>query len=168
LLARLQKIDPKATKVTDWQKSYLEHLVKKEKYQVNSQEVRQYFHYENVRNGIFDLMQIMFGITIRPWKTSGWHESVTAYEVVENDKVIGRFYLDMHPREGKYKHAARVSIASGLKDIQLPQAALVCNFPTGLMEHTDVETFLHEFGHLMHDIFAGVDQRWVYFSGTKT
>lgn len=168
LLARLQKIDPKATKVTDWQKSYLEHLVKIEKYEVNSQEVRQYFHYENVRNGIFDLMQTMFGITIRPWKTSVWHESVTAYEIVENDKVIGRFYLDMHPREGKYKHAAQFSIASGLKDIQLPQAALVCNFPTGLMEHTDVETFLHEFGHLMHDIFAGVDQRWVYFSGTKT
>ena len=168
LLARLQKIDPKATIVADWQKSYLEHLVKKEKYEVNSQEVRQYFQYENVRNGIFDLMETMFGITIRPWKTSVWHESVTAYEIVEKGKVIGRFYLDMHPRDGKYKHAAQFSVTSGLKGIQLPEAALVCNFPAGLMEHTDVETFLHEFGHLMHDIFAGVDQRWVYFSGTKT
>lgn len=168
LLARLKKIDPKATRVADWQKAYLEHLVKKEKYDVNSQEVRQYFRYENVRQGIFNLMETMFGISIRPWNTDVWHESVTAYEIVENNKVIGRFYLDMHPRDGKYKHAAQFSITSGLKGVQLPEAALVCNFPTGLMEHTDVETFLHEFGHLMHDIFAGVDQRWVYFSGTKT
>lgn len=168
LLARLKKIDPKANKVNDWQKLYLEHLVKIEKYDVNSQEIREYFQYENVQRGIFDLMETMFGISIRPWKTNVWHESVTAYEVIEGEKVIGRFYLDMHPRDGKYKHAAQFSIVSGLKDKQLPQAALVCNFPSGLMEHTDVETFLHEFGHLMHDIFAGVDQRWVYFSGTKT
>lgn len=168
LLARLQKIDSTATRVADWQKSYLEHLVKKEKYEVNSQEVRQYFQYQNVRQGIFDLMETMFGINIRPWKTSVWHDSVTAYEIVENGKVVGRFYLDMHPRDGKYKHAAQFSVTSGLKNSQLPEAALVCNFPNGLMEHTDVETFLHEFGHLMHDIFAGVDQRWVYFSGTKT
>lgn len=168
LLQRLQKIDPSAKSVADWQKIYLEHLVKKEKYEVNSQEVRQYFQYENVRKGIFDLTETMFGITIRPWNTQVWHESVSAYEVVEKGRVIGRFYLDMHPRDNKYQHAAQFSIVSGLKDVQLPEAALVCNFPTGLMEHTDVETFLHEFGHLMHDIFAGVDQRWIYFSGTKT
>ncbi len=168
LLKRLQKIDPSAKKVADWQKLYIEHLVKKEKYDVNSQEVRKYFHYDNVREGIFDLTETMFGVTIRPWNTPVWHESVNAYEVVEKGKVIGRFYLDMHPREGKYQHAAQFSIVSGLKDVQLPEAALICNFPNTLMEHTDVETFLHEFGHLMHDLFAGVDQRWVYFSGTKT
>lgn len=168
LLKRLQKIDPSAKKVADWQKLYIEHLVKKEKYDVNSQEVRKYFHYDNVRDGIFNLTETMFGVTIRPWNTPVWHESVNAYEVVEKGKVIGRFYLDMHPRDGKYQHAAQFSIISGLKDVQLPEAALVCNFPNTLMEHTDVETFLHEFGHLMHDLFAGVDQRWVYFSGTKT
>lgn len=168
LLKRLQKIDPSAKKVADWQKLYIEHLVKKEKYDVNSQEVRKYFHYDNVREGIFDLTETMFGVTIRPWNAPVWHESVHAYEVVEKGKVIGRFYLDMHPRDGKYQHAAQFSITSGLKDVQLPEAALICNFPNTLMEHTDVETFLHEFGHLMHDLFAGVDQRWVYFSGTKT
>ncbi len=168
LLTRLQKIDPKAKSVADWQKLYLEHLVKKEKYEVNSQEIRQYFQYDKVQKGIFDLTETMFGVAIKPWKTAVWHESVTAYEVLEDGKVIGRFYLDMHPRDGKYQHAAQFSVVSGLKGIQLPEAALVCNFPKGLMEHTDVETFLHEFGHLMHDLFAGVDQRWVYFSGVKT
>ncbi len=168
LLSRLQQIDPTAKSVADWQKLYLEHLVKKEKYDVNSQEIRQYFQYDKVQKGIFDLTESMFGVTIRPWTTTVWHESVTAYEVIEKGKVIGRFYLDMHPRDGKYQHAAQFSVVSGLSGIQLPEAALVCNFPTGLMEHTDVETFLHEFGHLMHDLFAGVDQRWVYFSGVKT
>ncbi len=173
LLKRLQKINPQATKVEDWQKIYLEDLVKKEQYQVNAQEVRQYFQYNNVRQGIFDLTQAMFGVTIKPWDTSVWHESVKAYEIWDGEKVIGRFYLDMHPRDGKYKHAAEFSIVNGVNGIQLPVAALVCNFPggdgsAGLMEHSDVETFLHEFGHLLHNIFAGTNQRWMYFSGIKT
>ena len=173
LLARLKKIDPKATRVEDWQKMYVEDLVKKEQYQVDAQQVRQYFHYDNVRQGIFDLMQTMFGIAIKPWKTEVWHESVDAYEIWDDDKVIGRFYLDMHPRDGKYKHAAEFPILNGITGTQLPVVSLICNFPggdgsSGLMEHADVETFLHEFGHLIHNIFAGTDQRWMYFSGIKT
>lgn len=173
LLQRLHKIDPSAERVSDWQKIYLEELVKKEEYQVDAQEVRQYFQYHNVRQGIFDLSQTMFGITIRPWKTEVWHDSVEAFEVIDGERIIGRFYLDMHPREGKYKHAAEFSIINGISGSQLPVAALVCNFPggdgsSGLMEHSDVETFLHEFGHLLHNIFAGNNQRWMYFSGIKT
>ena len=75
--------------------------------------------------------------------------------MVESGKVIGRFYLDMHPRENKYTHAAMFPIRVGVKDRQVPVAALLTNFPTGLMEHGQVETFLHEFGHLIHWIFAG-------------
>ena len=173
LLVRLQKIDPKATQVADWQKIYIESLVKKEDYQLDAQEVRQYFHYDNVRQGIFDLTQAMFGIQIKPWAATTWHESVDAYEIWDGEQVIGRFYLDMHPRDGKYKHAAAFTIVSGLKDVQLPLAALVCNFPggdgsSGLMEHADVETFLHEFGHLLHAIFGGTNQRRIYFSGIRT
>lgn len=172
LLARLKKIDPKATQVHDWQKMYLEELVKQEKYEVDSREIRQYFSYKNVRQGIFDLTQTMFGVTIKPRQTDTWHPSVEAYEIWDGGKVIGNFYLDMHPREGKYKHAAAFTIQSGITDVQLPVYALVCNFPggegsSGLMEHSDVETFLHEFGHLLHGIFAG-DQPWVSFSGIKT
>ncbi len=173
LLARLQQINAEATNVADWQKIYVEQLVKKEHYQVNAQEVRQYFHYDRVKQGIFDLTQTMFGVNIRPWNTDVWHESVGAYEMLDGDEVIGRFYLDMHPRTGKYKHAAEFSVVNGISGLQLPVAALVCNFPggdgsSGLMEHADVETFLHEFGHLLHNIFAGSDQRWMYFSGIKT
>jgi len=172
LLKRLQKINPRATRVNDWQKMYLEQLVKKEKYQVNAQQIRQYFSYARVQQGIFDLTQTMFGVTIRPWQTETWDPSVDAFEIVDNNKVIGRFYLDMHPREGKYKHAAQFGIQSGVKGVQIPIAALVCNFPGGqdpneLLEHDDVETFLHEFGHLLHSIFGGNHER-IAFSGTQT
>ena len=172
LLQRLKKINPKATHVNDWQKMYLEQLIKKEKYQVDGQQIRQYFPYAKVQQGIFDLTQAMFGVTIRPWKTEAWDASVNAFEIVDKNEVIGRFYLDMHPREGKYKHAAQFGIQSGAKGIQVPIAALVCNFPGGqdpneLLEHDDVETFLHEFGHLLHSMFGGNHER-VAFSGTRT
>lgn len=172
LLKRLQKINPKATRVDDWQKMYLQELIKKEKYQVDAQKIRQYFPFAKVQQGIFDLTQTMFGVTIRPWQTDTWHPSVKAFEIVDRDQVIGRFYLDMHPREGKYKHAAQFGIQSGIKGVQLPIAALVCNFPGGenpneLMEHNDVETYLHEFGHLLHTMFSGEHER-VAFSGTRT
>lgn len=172
LLKRLKKIDAKATRVNDWQKMYLEQLIKKEQYEVDAQKIRQYFPFAKVQKGIFDLTQTMFGVTIRPWQTEVWHPSVQAFEIVDGDKVIGRFYLDMHPRDGKYKHAAQFGVQSGVKGVQLPIAALVCNFPgeqdpNELMEHNDVETFLHEFGHLLHSMFAGDHER-VAFSGVKT
>ncbi len=81
------------------------------------------------------------------------------------------FYLDMHPRDNKYNHAAQFSVVNGINGVQLPIHALVCNFSggdgKGLLEHSEVETFLHEFGHLMHALFAG-QQKWMYFSGVKT
>ena len=79
-------------------------------------------------------------------------------------RLIGRFYMDNHPRPGKYNHANVIPIRYGLTERAVPVGILVCNFPagdhrTGLMEHRDVETFLHEYGHLLHVIFSG-RQRW--------
>lgn len=172
LLKRLQQDEPEASVVSDWQKLYVEQQVKKEQYDIDSQVIRQYFQYDNVRQGIFDLTETMFGVKIQPWQAETWHKSVNAYEVIDKGQVIGRFYLDMHPREGKYKHAAAFSIQDGVRDIQIPIYALVCNFPggdntAGLMEHSDVETFLHEFGHLLHGIFGG-NQPWLSMSGIRT
>jgi thimet oligopeptidase len=84
----------------------------------------------------------------------------------DQGKLIGRFYFDSHPRPGKYEHANAVPVrwaAGG----QVPESALVMNLPAGkgLMEHGDVVTFLHEFGHLLHNIFGAQDQRWAYQSG---
>jgi Zn-dependent oligopeptidase len=164
MLARLKAIDPKADAVPAWSTGYLSQLIRKEQYSVDPQEVRQYFAYDNVRDGILKLTQDLFGVQIRKWDTPLWAPGVEAYEMVEGGKVIGRFYMDNHPRDGKYSHANVIPIRTGLTDRQIPVGILVCNFPagdhkTGLMEHRDVETFLHEFGHLLHVIFAG-RQQW--------
>ncbi|MEO7178968.1 MAG: M3 family metallopeptidase [Allosphingosinicella sp.] len=164
MLVRLKADDPAASSVPAWSTAYLSQLIRKEQYAVDPQEVRQYFAYDNVRDGILQLTRDLFGVEIRKWDTPLWAPGVEAYEMVEGGKVIGRFYMDNHPREGKYSHANVIPIRTGLTDRALPVGILVCNFPagdhsTGLMEHRDVETFLHEYGHLLHVIFAG-RQRW--------
>lgn len=173
LLHRLKQIDPEAREVKSWQHSYISNLVRKESYDFDSRELRQYFIYRNVENGIFNLIEEMFSIQIITWETETWHKSVKAYKIISNGREIGRFFLDMHPRENKYKHAAHFPLVSGVNGVQLPVSVLVCNFPgendpdSSFMEHGQVETFLHEFGHLIHHIFAG-QQNWIGFSGVAT
>lgn len=172
LLERLQKIDPTATEVGDWQKTYLEELIRKERFNVDAKKIRSYFQFGHVRDGIFKLTTALYGVTFRKWDTPVWAPAVEAFELVDGDTVIGRFYLDLHPRENKYKHAAHFDLQGGMTDRQLPISALVCNFPgkdnkNELMEHSQVETFLHEFGHLLHHLLSG-NQKWIRFSGIAT
>jgi len=100
--------------------------------------------------------------------------------LVEKGEVAGRIYLDMHPREGKSKWFSECSLVGGVLGQQMPEASLVCNFPqpkkdsenadkddAGLMQYSDVVTFFHEFGHLMHEVLGG-RQRWSAQSGITT
>ncbi|KAK1548482.1 hypothetical protein Q3G72_001378 [Acer saccharum] len=170
LLAKLKQTHPDATEVGDWQKTYIEEQVKRDAYAFDSQAARAFFPFAKVRQGLFDTTAKMFGVSYHKLDVPVWHSAVQAYEIRDNDKPIGRFYLDLHPRGDKYKHAAAFPIRSGIGKVQLPEAALVCNFPQGddaLMEHDDVETFFHEFGHLLHHLFAG-QQRWIGVSGIAT
>ncbi|MFT4521034.1 MAG: thimet oligopeptidase [Halioglobus sp.] len=164
LLHRLHEIEPKAKRVEAWQTSYLFNQVQQEKYALDSREIRTYFHFNRVQAGIFQLTKDLFGVEIVPWVTDTWHEDVTTWEIREGGKVIGRFYLDMHPREDKYKHAAHWTLRTGLKDRQVPISGMATNFPKALMEHGQVTTFLHEFGHLLHNVFSGT-QEWLDISG---
>jgi len=166
LLARLRQEDPDAERLQSWQNSYIRSKVRREQYDVDTRIVRQYFNYDASRDGILALVQDLFGVSIVPWETETWHEDVEAFELRDGDEVIGRFYLDMHPREGKYQHAAMFPFVNGIAGKQLPVAGLVCNFSRGAepMQHSQVITFLHEFGHLLHWMFAG-HQAWTNTSG---
>lgn len=169
LLERLRQDDPDAERVEAWQSTYIAEKVRTEEFQVDSKKIREYFNYDNTRDGILTMVQDLFQVQIRPWQTETWHEDVEAYELLDGDRVLGRFYLDMHPREGKYQHAAMFPFVNGIEGVQLPVAGLICNFPegTGLMQHSQVVTFLHEFGHLIHWMFAG-HQPWNNVSGIST
>jgi thimet oligopeptidase len=174
LLERKRQDEPGATEVFDWEKDYYDERVRAERFQVDSQAMRPYFPYERVKEGVLAVTAKLFGVTYHRIEDAGvWAADVETYDVLENGELLGRFHLDMHPRDDKYKHAAEFGIRNGVGGRQLPEAVLVCNFPggtpgdPGLMEHDDVNTFFHEFGHLLHSLFAG-RQRWIGVGGIST
>jgi thimet oligopeptidase len=173
-LKRKQEDDPKATQLNRWEASYYGRLIRMRDYDYDPAQARQYFPFDRVKQGVLDVTSTMFGLTYkRDVNAAVWDPSVEAYDVYEGSKKLGRFYFDLHPRPGKYNHAAKFTIRQGVRGYQLPEHALVCNFPggkagdPGLMEHADVETFFHEFGHLIHAVLGGQGQ-WEPVSGTTT
>lgn len=161
LLARKKKDQPKAKVLEPWDFDYYQDRLKSERFGFDSQAIRPWFEYARVRQGVMDITARMFGVSYRRVERPLWHAEVEAYDVLDGERLLGRIYLDMHPRADKYKHAAQFDVATGLEGRRLPEGALVCNFPRAgeLLTHDEVETFFHEFGHLLHFIFSG-RQRW--------
>ena len=152
-------VDTSIDVVQTYDVTYLENKLRKQKYDVDDAQVRQYFTRDKAQAGIFQLVHDLFGADIRAWKTDVWSKDVTAWELYENNKLVGRFYLDLSPRAGKYNHEAQFPLRTGVEGRQIPMGALICNFPaTGPMDQGDVTTFLHEFGHLIHDMYSGHTQ----------
>jgi thimet oligopeptidase len=171
LLTEKRKTDPGATDVGDYENGYLNELVRRSQYNFDSQAVRPYLPFNEVRQGILDTAATLFHVKfVREENVPSWDPTVETWDVIDSGKTIGRFYLDMHPRPGKFSHAEMVPALDGILGKQLPEAILVCNFPEttkddpGLMEYGDVVTFFHEFGHLMHHILGG-QQKWAGISG---
>jgi len=171
LLAEKQKSSPGAREIWDYERSYLSELVRRSKYDFDSQSVRPYFPFMQVKQGILDAAAELFHVSFQQEpNVPSWDPSVETWIVIDSGKPIGRFYLDMHPRPGKFSHAEMAPVLDGIRGKQLPEAILVCNFPVptatdaGLMDYGDVETFFHEFGHLMHHILGG-QQQWAGITG---
>jgi len=146
---------------------YCFEAVKREQYGVDAQEVRRYFDFAKVHQGLLDVTGRLFGLVYEPVDAPTWHPEVTSYDVHLDGAHLGRIHLDLHPRDRKYNHAAQFDLVSGVRGRQLPEGVLVCNFPRGLMDHDEVVTLFHEFGHLMHHVLAGRHE-WVRFSGVAT
>ena len=171
LLAEKQKTDPGAKEIWSHEAGYLSELVRRTKYDFDSQSVRPYFPFREVKQGILDTAADLFQVSFQQEQNvPAWDPAVETWIVIDSGKPIGRFYLDLHPRPGKYSHAEMAPVLDGIRGKQLPEAILVCNFPAptatdpGLMDYGDVQTFFHEFGHLMHHILAG-RQEWAGISG---
>jgi thimet oligopeptidase len=156
---------------------FWEEQFRRQRYDFDSQSVRPYFPYEQVEAGILATAGKLFGVKFeRAESAPVWDASVKAFDVVDAlgaDGVVGRIYLDMHPREGKSKWFSECSLVGGVLGRQVPEASLVCNFPQpsgddpALMQYSDVVTYFHEFGHLMHEVLGG-RQRWAGQSGIAT
>jgi thimet oligopeptidase len=169
-VAEIQKMkaadtkDPNA-KIGVWDWRYYDNQLVKQKYAVDKEALRDFFPFQKVLEGMFNIYQSIFGLKFEkiaaPYK---WVDDLQLYMVTDaaTGEPLGMFYLDMFPREGKFNHFAEFPIISGkvLADgkYQRPVAALLCNFPPpsadkpSLMTHSDVETLFHEFGHCLHEI----------------
>lgn len=166
-----------------WDYSFYKKYLLRTKYAVDSQKVSEYFPMEGVVDGLFKISQDLFQVEMKDVTSRAaelevplWHPDVKLYEFYDkaSGKLIGRLFTDLYPRENKYSHAAcwglrpRKVMEDG--SIQVPLAALVCNFPKptpgrpALLQHDDVETFFHEFGHGLHQIFT--ETSYAKFSGT--
>ncbi len=139
----------------------------------DSQSVRPYFPYAKVEAGVLETAAKLFKIEFHPSTAPGWDPAVSVYDVFDGGRQVGRFYLDMHPREGKDKWFSAAPVVTGVRGRYMPEAALICNFPggdpddAGLLQYNDVVTFFHEFGHLMHAILGGQTE-WAGVSGFAT
>lgn len=154
----------KETIVEPWEVSFYTNILMEEKYSVNEAELKEYFELNNVLDGLFKITQQLFELKYEEVKDASiWHPDVRKFKVLKNNQTIGYFYLDLHPRPNKYGHAACFDIVSGKQygeKYQKPVAALVCNFPKAsggspaLLSHREVETFFHEFGHVLHNLMT--------------
>jgi thimet oligopeptidase len=139
----------------------------------DSQSVRPYFPYAQVEAGVLQTAAKLFKIEFRRIEAQAWHPDVSVFEVLDGSRIVGRFYLDMHPRDGKDKWFSASPVVTGVRGRAQPEAALICNFPSGqngdpgLLQYSDVVTFFHEFGHLMHAILGGQTE-WAGISGFAT
>ena len=127
----------------------------------DAQSVRPYFPYDRVKQGLLDVTSRLYGVTYRPAKdVPVWHPSVEVYEVLDGGALIGRFYLDTHPRPNKQSNPITGTVRVGVAGRQLPEAVLMTALPggqagdPGLMTHEEVVTFFHEFGHVVHAIVS--------------
>jgi thimet oligopeptidase len=170
LLERKRQDEPEAAEVKPWELTYLLERVQTEQFAFDSQAMRPYFEYSRVKAGLMDVAAQLFGITFAPRPdVPVWHDEVDVYDVLQDGEPLGQIFLDMHPRADKFSHAAMFSLQMGKAGRRLPQCVLLCNFPRAgeLLQHGEVSTFFHEFGHLLHHIFAGA-QRWSGIAGVKT
>jgi thimet oligopeptidase len=173
LLARKRKEQADASAIGAWEATYWSEQVRQSDYAFDAQSVRPYFSFARVKDGVLAVSSRLFGVEFRRVADAAvWHPTVECWEMLEGTVVAGRFYLDLFPRPDKYTHAAHFDIRTGVAGRHLPEAALVCNFPEpkdgapALMEHSEVRTFFHEFGHLLHGLFAR--RPWAGVSGIRT
>jgi len=165
LLKLKKKDEPNATKIHSYDWRYYENELKKTEYQVDHQEIKKYFPIETVLRGMFGIYETLLGVTFAESKSlKTWHPDVKGYEVLQDGSPIAYFLMDLYPRQGKYGHAAAFTLVSGHRksnlNYQAPVSSIVANFSPpskdepSLLEHSEVETLFHEFGHIMHQILT--------------
>jgi thimet oligopeptidase len=175
LLRRDTGDDTAVLEAYDWQ--YYDTLLRKTEYGVDPNDVAQYLELGEVLDGMFEITGEVFGLTYERVEAPTWHPDVITYAIHDSGSgdLISHFYMDLFPREAKFSHAAAFPLVPGRRladgSYQHPVSAIVANVtkPTeerpSLLQHQEVETMFHEFGHILHQTLTKAEL--VKFSGTS-
>lgn len=175
--AKAREMEGEDFELRPWDLSYYAHKLQMEQYNIDAEMLRPYFQLDKVIDGVFGLANKLYGITFTPNDNIPvYHPDVKAYEVFDRDgSYLAVFYADFHPRAGKQDGAWMTEfqgqyITNEGENVR-PHVSVVMNFskptPTkpALLTHSEVETFLHEFGHALHGMLANA--RFESLSGTN-
>ena len=179
VLARRMEADAHSGPVTAWDWRYYDDTLRREEYGIDQNLVSEYFPLDPVMEGMFEITGEVLGLSYRVVpETNAWHESVRLYEISDraSGRLLGHFYADFFPREGKFGHAAAFPLVIGHRDATgeyvAPVSAIVANFTPpsadgpSLLKHGEVETLFHEFGHILHMSLTRAE--FARFSGAET
>jgi intermediate peptidase len=167
------------TQVYLWDLPYYMGMLKAKHFQIDSRIISSYFPLEHCIEGLHLICEKLFGVQLKQvsmGKYEAWHSDVKKLVVLNHKKeILGHIYFDLYPRSHKYNHAAHFTIRCGKKNgpnkYQTPIVALVCNFTKpaphtpSLLNHSEVETLFHEFGHAMHSLLSRTE--FQHLSGTR-
>jgi len=155
--ALMSGVPAEQSKIERWDFIYFRERLREERYAVDQESLRQYFPTPAAIRWLLDITERLYGLRFDEVRVPVWHDDVIYLDVFDaaSGEFIGGVYLDLYPRADKYKHAAAwpvrgVSDRAGRK----PISALVTNFNRDGLTHSEVETLLHEFGHVMHGILS--------------
>lgn len=172
-----EKKGTKSRTLYPYESGYWGNKYKKENLDVDPELIKEYFPSDVVIEGMLELFGNLFGIAFEPADIPVWHPDVKAFKIVNKDDgaLVAYFYMDLYPREGKYKHAACFDLVEGKEKedgtYQTPFVAIVANMnkpsadTPSLLKHGEVSTLFHEFGHVLHN--ALTKARYSSQSGTS-
>ena len=157
-----------ASRIERWDTSYWQQKMKKSMYDIDQNALRKYFPTDASVKWTMALAGTLYGVQFKQAEVAVWHKDVRYFDVIDSKTLarIGGIYLDIFPREGKYGHAAAFGVrgASTLAQ-RTPISVLVANFNREGLDSTELETLLHEFGHILHGVLS--ETRYVDHAGTS-
>jgi thimet oligopeptidase len=158
----------KAAVLQRWDVPFYQQRLKKSRYSVDQREVRAQFPTDPTIAWMMEVTSTLYGVQFKPNKTLPvWQADVRGYDVFDSKsgRYLSSFYLDLFPRDGKYKHAAAFPVRGvSLQAGRTPVSVLVTNFNREGFDQNELETLFHEFGHIMHGVLSKT--RYVLNAGT--
>ncbi|HVE72889.1 MAG TPA: M3 family metallopeptidase [Thermoanaerobaculia bacterium] len=145
------------TRVNRWDVSYYRERLREKRYAIDQEELRKFFPTEPTVRWMLDISERLYGVRFERAEVPTWDEDVIYLDVLDaaTGSHIGGIYLDLYPREGKYKHAAAWPVRGvSQRGERAPISVLVTNFDREGLTHDELETLLHEFGHVLHGVLS--------------